>query len=66
MGGGRVCSGSGTLLFGGCLFWNRLYLGWHGCVFDVVVGSIGGVGGGIDVFDGVVGVVVVDALFILV
>jgi len=62
--GGRVCSGSGTLLLGGSLFWNRLYLGRHGCVFDVVGG--GSVVGGVDVFVGVVGVIVVDALFVLI
>jgi len=63
--GGRVRSGSGALLLGGSLFWNRLYLGRHGYVFDVVVVG-GGVVGGVDVFVGVVGVVVVDALFVLI
>ena len=58
--GGRVRSGSSTLLLGGSLFWNRLYLGQHGCVFDVA-GSESIVGN--DVFSGVVDVVVVDFFF---
>ena len=64
--GGRVRSGSSTLLLGGSLFWNRLYLGRHGGVVDVVVGGnvVGGGGGGIDVFVGIIGVVVVDNLFV--
>ena len=65
VGRGRVRSGSNTLLLEGSLFGNRLYLGRHGCVFDVVI--IGGViVGGIDVFVGLVGVVIVNALFVLV
>jgi hypothetical protein len=68
--GGRLRSGSGTLLLGSSLFWKRLYLERHGGLVDVVVvvvGSSGGGGGGgrgIDVFVGIVGVVVVDALFV--
>ena len=64
--GGRLCSGSGTLLLGGSLFWNRLYLGRHCGVVDVVVGGciVGGGRGGVDVFVGVVGVIIVDALFV--
>ena len=60
--GGRLHSGSGNLLFGGSLCcWNRLYLGRHGGVVDVVVsGSV--VGG--DVFGGIVDVVIVDFLFV--
>jgi hypothetical protein len=58
--GGRVRSGSDTLLLGGCLFWNRLYLGRHGCILDVIIG-VSVVGG--DVFGGVVNVVVIDFLF---
>ena len=58
--GGRVRSGSDTLLLGGSLFWNRLCLGRHGCILDVIIG-VSVVGG--DVFGGVVDVVVINFLF---
>ena len=59
--GGRLRSGSGTLLLWGSLFWNRLYLGKRGGIVDVIVG--GSVVGG-DVFGSVVDEVIVNFLFV--
>ena len=55
----RLCSGSGDILLGGLLCWNRLHRGRHGGVVIVVGGSIVGSGVG----DGI-GIVVIDALFV--
>ncbi len=64
-GGRRLRSGSGDILLGGLLCWNRLHRGWDSGVVVVVRGSVVGGGVGVGFGVGVVDVgVVVDALFV--